>query len=450
MDSPAMIAKPAPAKSLLLAAAAVFLLALGVRIAFAAARGVKLTPDSADYVRLAENLRAHGAYSLDPSEPFTPSIRRAPLYSFFLAPLVGAEGVSVNRAAAAQTVIDAAVAVLALLLAHAALSLRWAAAAGVAYAIHPGAIYFSTNILSEPLFTALNVAGALLLLYGLSRDRPALSALGGVAFGLATLCRPISLPLPLLLVGVSLFVAPRLPRRWLHAALLVACAALVMAPWLARCARVSGQFVLVQGYTQVIFYVATRPDWDQKDEERLWPRFAQEDPYGKRLMAARTPREVLEADRFGRQSGWQNIRARPRAYLASRARNFPHLFITSFDMFTGLNRSFGQLLRERDAPRLALKLSLLLAFSLAPLLLGVVGLAGGRRNLSAAFCAVVWVYTLLAHLPMWVEYRYWLPAVPFLLVGAAVGARLVAARLALWRTARSDKRVATDMPIGEV
>src|SRR5439155_16491000 len=61
-------------------------------------------------------------------------------------------------------------------------------------------------------------------------------------------------------------------------------------------------------------------------------------------------------------------------------------------------------------------------FSLAPFLLGLVGLAEARQCPASALCATVWVYFWIVHLPMWVEYRYWLPAVPFLLVSAAAGA----------------------------
>ena len=203
----------ATTKSVLWAVAAVFLLALCARTVFLSVQGVKLAPDTADYIRLAENMRAHGAFSLDVGAPFTPSIRRAPLYPAFLAAFIGSDGVSVAWAVAAQVGMDAAVAVLVLLLAQAVLSLRWAVAAGLAYAIYPGAVYSPTHMVSEPLFTALTVAGTLLVLYGLLRDRLALTTVAGVMLGLATLCRPIALPLPFLLVGVALFVAPRLPRR---------------------------------------------------------------------------------------------------------------------------------------------------------------------------------------------------------------------------------------------
>lgn len=415
-------------KSLVWAITAVFVLSLGARVIYLATNGVIYPPDSTDYIRLAENIRTHRAYSLDVEEPFVPSIRRAPLYPVFLMVFIRKGGFSGSAVAATQAILDAGVAVLVLLLANAALNLRWATATGLAYAVHPGAIYFSTVVLSETLFTALLALGLFLALKGLLRDRLVLTILAGVAFGLATLCRPISLPLPFLLVGVALFVAPGLTRFRLHAAMLIVCAAVVIVPWTIRCTRVSEQFVLVQGFTTTIFYVGTRYDWNQQDQETIWPRLMTEDPYGRLLNAARTPKEVADADRFGLRLGLQNIWANPRAYVMSRARSTPYLFLTSFDMFTGVNKSFGELRRNADMSRLALKLSLLFCFSLVPFLLGFIGLFQSYRNISAAFCATVWIYTLLINMPMWLEYRYWMGAVPFLLVSAAVGTRTVTVR----------------------
>src|SRR5438552_2794258 len=72
-------------RSILLTAMVVFLVALAARLAYLAWRGPVVTWDSGEYLRLARNLVEHGAYSLDTSPPFGPSIRRAPLYPWFLA-----------------------------------------------------------------------------------------------------------------------------------------------------------------------------------------------------------------------------------------------------------------------------------------------------------------------------------------------------------------------------
>ncbi len=414
-------------RSLLWVIAAVFLLALGARVAYLAVNGIVRPPDSVDYIRLAENVRTQGVFSLDVGEPLIPSIRRAPFYPVFLMTFIWSEGVSTKAAVATQVILDAGVAVLVLLLANMALNLRWAATAGLAYAIHPGAIYFSTALLSETLFTALSATGLFLVLKGLFRDRLALTGLAGATFGLATLCRPIALPFAFIIAGISVLIL-RIPRRWLHSLVLIGFTTLIVLPWTIRCTRVAEHLVLVQGASSTLFYVATRTDWNQKDQQSLWARYSTEDPYGRRLVTAKTPREMAEADQFGLQLALQNIRSNPKAYVLSRARNFPFLFVTSFDMFTGLNKSFGAAYQEKDWLTLIIKGCLLLVFSLAPLLLGLVGLLGNWRNPAVALPAVVWVYTGLAYLPMWIEYRYWVSAIPFLLVSAAVGAHILFAK----------------------
>jgi hypothetical protein len=416
-------------RGILLWGAVVFLVAAGARITLLALRGPALSPDSADYIRLAENIRAHGVFSLDLAPPFTPSIRRPPLYPFILSALPVSESSLPKWTALLQALLDSGTAVMVLVLASLFLGLRWATGVGLMYAFFPGALYQSTAILTESLFTALLVGGVLATLGGLRKDRLLFTALGGLLLGLAALCRPIALPLPAIVAGVSLFSAGLLRRRCSHYLVLVACAAIMTAPWIVRATHVSNELVLIQGSAAVNFYVTTLTAWDQKDQESLWKRFADEDPYGRRLAAARNPHEVVEADRFGTRLGLQNVRSNPKAYIASRIKAFPYLFISSFDSFTGINKSFQTLWSQHDLPRLAIKTLLMLLFSAAPFFFALIGLILGRRELPAMVVATIWSYMLAANIPMWVEYRFWLPAVPFLFISAAQGVRLLARRL---------------------
>jgi hypothetical protein len=132
--------------------------------------------------------------------------------------------------------------------------------------------------------------------------------------------------------------------------------------------------------------------------------------------------DALRVDRLLIEEGIRNIRANPGKYLASRAKNFPYLIITSYDSATGINQSFGTTLAQRDFPRLGVKVLLLIMFSLIPLVLAITGLAAFRKNIVAALSATVWLFVLVFYLPLWVEPRYWTPCVPFLLVSAALGA----------------------------
>jgi hypothetical protein len=59
-------------------------------------------------------------------------------------------------------------------------------------------------------------------------------------------------------------------------------------------------------------------------------------------------------------------------------------------------------------------------FAVAPLALAILSLR--RRCVQAstalATSASVWIFTLAAHTPLWISPRFWIPAVPFLLVSA--------------------------------
>lgn len=436
MNFPTRITEPAPIRSLFVVGAAVFLIALSARVAFLETNGVQLTPDSADYILLAKNLRAHGAFSLEAEPPLTPTIRRAPLYPVFLAAFVRPGGISINGVVAAQIIMDAAVAVFVFLLVFMIIpSVRWAVGAGLTYALYPGAIYVTPSILSEPSFTFFLVAGVLSVVIAFQQDAPKWSAVGGILLGLAALCRTIALPLPflfsavlILIVGVCV-VPMRFSRRLLHSALLIGCTALVVVPWTIRCTRLSERLVIVQGATSVLFYAGTRTDWNQKDQESLWRKFATEDPFGRRVTTAKTPKELADADQVGSELAFQNIRANPRGYLSLRARTFPFLFLTSFDNFTGLHKSFSMAYREGAWLTLFIKATLLIGFSLAPTILGVIGLWGSWRNVAAALASLVWIYTAAINFPMWIEYRYWVPVIPFLLVSSTAGLHLLVTKL---------------------
>lgn len=411
-------------RSFILAMIGVFFAALAARLIFLFVRGATEAPDSADYLLLARNLLAHGRYSLDQSLPFSPSIRRAPLYPFFLAAMIWLRGAySASTIAVVQIVLDSLTAVGVFCLTRFLVSSRGAILAGLFYGIYPGALVLSSKLISEPLFTFIFVYAIFALSLGWSSDRVRLTTLAGLLLGLAILCRPIALLTPPIFFLLS-WTLPDVRRRFRHGIFLCAAAALVVLPWTLRCSLAAGQVVAVQSAGSVGFYVPSLVDQDQRDEAQLWPYFLTKDPYGQRLAAARTPAEMLEADRYGAQQAGRNIMAQPGKYLRSRLRTYPYLFITSFDGFTGVNQSWSDLLAHRAIGSLLLKLSMLLVFSALPLLLGLLGLLFIQRRIVAALCAGVWLYTLLIHLPMWIEYRFWIPAMPFLLVSAATAAAI--------------------------
>jgi 4-amino-4-deoxy-L-arabinose transferase-like glycosyltransferase len=400
---------------------ALFGLALVMRILFVAWRGPIFSPDSTEYFSLARNLAWHGAFSLESVAPYIPSIRRPPAYPAMLAAFYGAGVTSPTIIVVWQAILDATVSVLVLTLGRFVTSLKWATTAAVFYAVHPGSIWLSANLLSESVFTFLLTSALAALVIGLKRERLWLSTLSGLLFGLAILCRPIAFPVPFLLCGLLiLFRQSARPLR--QALVLLVVCFLVIAPWIVRSSYVSKHFVFIQGLGAVNLWVPTVLSIDQRDEAQIWAYHA---ATAQRLAPGglNTPEQMVAYDRLLFHEALGNIRANPSRYVRARVRTFPYLFISSFDNFTNLNESFGALRANGDLFKLGLKAMLLLVFSLGPFLLALIGAVAGRRNLIAMMCATVWIYTLVIHLPLWIEYRFWIPVTPFLLVSSVIGAQ---------------------------
>lgn len=401
---------------------AIFLFGLAVRLAFVVWHGPTVAPDTIGYLNLARNMVERGVFSAQTLPPFTPSIRRAPLYPAFLAFFEWSGSLVPTAVVSVQALMDASVALGVFLLASAIVPRKWAVGAAITYAVHPGATYNASAILSETFFTALLMASALSLAFGFYKSRPVLVTMGGIWLGLATLCRPIALLLPLTILALLPF-APSIRYRPLLAILFVGSFALVVAPWVIRSSLLAHRLVPVQAWGAVNFYISTRVDWDQKDEELVFGSLKR-DPLGQRMAAAEeaTPQEVAEVDRAAWQQAYRNIVANPPSYLASRAMRVPGLVLTSFDVLTGFNESFRSVIARRDIKRLSIKLGLLGVLSFVPFILGVISLPWILRHPVAWVSAAFWIYTIIVHIPLWIESRFWWPVVPFLLVSAALGA----------------------------
>ena len=427
-----------------------FVVGVATRLVFVVWHGPHLTPDSREYLIIARNLVAFGAYSLDTAKPFTPTVRFPPLYPAFLA-VLNWLGASLSGVAVTQAIISSICVVLLFLLAR-MVTARLAFIAALVYALHPGAIAATRSILSETVFTFLLLSGILLLVTGLKREKIRLVAFGGVFIGLAILCRPVVMLLPFVLAGV-IVIHRKLARRYLYGLLLLALSLGTIAPWAVRSSLVADRLVMIQDSSVVatLFYVPTRLDWDQADEVNLWPRMSGE---VERLRTAEIERgdpaaKDAPAHRLLIRAGLRNIWAHPLDYFARRLRTHPYHFLTSYDSFTGINSSLGTLVRQRDLFRLVIKLCLLVAFSLVPFVLAVIGLIPSRKNFAALLAATVWVYLLVLYFPLWVEPRYWLPAIPFLLVNAAVGASSCLDLPRQFHERFTKQRQQTSFPSGE-
>lgn len=118
-------------------------------------------------------------------------------------------------------------------------------------AIYPNAIGYVPLALTEVFYTMLLLAGCRLLIAAQGRGGAAHAALlaAGVVFGLATLVKAQTLVVVPLVLAIGLLRAEgfwrRLPGALARFAVVIALAALTVAPWSLRNQRELGQFVMV-------------------------------------------------------------------------------------------------------------------------------------------------------------------------------------------------------------
>ncbi|QDE38799.1 hypothetical protein FIV34_06080 [Luteibacter pinisoli] len=221
-------------KRQILAAAAIALVALIVRIAYVHTAVVDhpLRGDTLQYFAYALNLIDHHVFSLVPPGAVpTPDSFRDPGYPVFLALLI--KGFGRHQAFYSATLdVQAGLAALTVLI-YIVLARRWlgmgiALFVGIGLALWPHAITLAGYVLSETLMGFLVAAGLLLTQAATDRRRPVLFAIAGIVLGLATLTNATFAPVVLLFAGVAMW--KDLPSRRSWAVLLVA-SLLPVAAW---------------------------------------------------------------------------------------------------------------------------------------------------------------------------------------------------------------------------
>ena len=411
----------------------IFAVAMAARLGFVATRGVLTTTDTSEYQLLAHNLLHFHAFSLSEREPMQPAIGRPPVYPLFLASVMGVSP-SAIAPAMAQALLDSIICVMVFLMASRVAGLPVAAAVSFLYAIHPGPISASATLLSELLFATLLISAVFLAFIAAERLSLTLALCSGAAFGLATLCRSIGV---LYVIAVACVLLARRFRR--IAFVLVLGAIIIVAPWIIRTSRVAGRFVFIQAPSATPWYLPSLWWLDQNDEPAVWRYFVSADPYGLRLRAAKAPGAVMDADDFARHQAIFNIRKNAGQYLLSRGRAFPHLVLNTFDRATRINRSLVDVARAHDIAALTIKLGLMLLFTALPMMASLFGIGASWRTLTASLAAAMWIITLAVHIPMWIEYRYWLPVVPFHFVTVALGIQRILDRASATRREASSE-----------
>ncbi len=256
-------------------------LALVLRVGVVAATyDQSLTLDAADFSRSGLAIaQGHGYPNSNRAPGGGPSAFRPPAYPFLLA---GVYWVAGQEAPPAGRVIGAILGVLSVGFVGLIARRLWGSrvgliALGIA-AIAPPMVVMSTALVSEALFVPLILASVLCALEARDSPRPlAWAAATGALIGLAELTRTNAAVL-LLPLGLAIWRRPRLRLSALRAlAVLVAAAALVVAPWTIRNAIVMHAFVPVS--TEVGYTIAGTYDNASRADQH-WPAVWKEVEHG--------------------------------------------------------------------------------------------------------------------------------------------------------------------------
>jgi len=161
--------------------------------------GAFSNPDAWGYQRLAESL--HESYSF-------PSIFRTPMYPFFIASIYSIFGKFPQAVLIAQYFLDSTTAIfVVIILLRIFKNVKYAYTGGMLYAVNPLTICYSNMILTETLFTFILAIAIYFFILYLQDGKRKFLIFSALMIGIGTLCRPISLYLPLFLLPF-VFIRP--------------------------------------------------------------------------------------------------------------------------------------------------------------------------------------------------------------------------------------------------
>lgn len=431
------------------AIAAVTAVAFAVRLWWVLAPPrVQLYSDAAGYDAAARRLLATGSYAFPIGRELwadafhldtaswsaylhaRPNAFAMPGYSAFLAALyrvTGSGSARIVGAQVAQALLGALTVGALFLLADALVGRRAAWVAAALAVVYPPNLWVAKYVLTETLFTFLLVVQVGALVWAARSRRLPAYAVAGALTALATYVRPVALLVPLLLAGLELVRALRSAERRAavasalgRMALLAAVALLLLAPWAVRNARIYRAFVPLTSASAVarlhgLAFVAhaAAPPGTLAQNLELAPYAGDDHAWSaaeaRNAVASLPP--LTPADRLG---------------VSPRALRLVLFALTS--PFSVLYVAFGVGSWE-------------FAMQVGLLALAAGGIAERRRDpITLVFLAGVPAYFVIAHsLTAMVMSRYLYPAMPFLIVLAAVALTGAAEALASLRPAKGTK-----------
>ncbi|HPD16296.1 MAG TPA: glycosyltransferase family 39 protein [Planctomycetota bacterium] len=368
-------------------------------------------PDSLEYLSVAHSLRHGEGFAVDRAS----RIGRMPAYPLLIAGLQAIFGDGLLPVRVGDAVLGTALIALVYLLGMELYGRREAVIAAGITAAYPFLVVQAVLVLSETLFMAFMVAGALFVGKAWKHPRAAWGALAGLMFGLATLTRGSYLAVaPLTAFGFV--VGRRAERRacgW--AARMLSVFALTLTPWVARNWSASdGHLVVTTLRVGPSLYEGLNEDADG----------------GPMMDRINWDEGTAGMSEYERSRHWRDLALR---YAREHPDRVLGLAVVKLGRFWNVVPNLGQL--RGAAPCVVFGAPYVLVMALA-----VAGLLVSRRGDVALILLLPVVYYCLVHTVFVGSIRYREALMPLLIVMAARG--IVAA----WARLKSRGNSATTDP----
>ncbi len=345
---------------------------------------------------------------------------RAPGYIFFLAIIYSLVGSSIVAARIAGLLVGLASILMTYKLTERVLDKRVALVAGFIQTFYPIFIYFDGELLLDPLSVLLTQVSLYYLVRTIQDENSGYLALSGFFTGLAAITRPTALLLIPITIITILFLKEKFPH-WMRALpLYLFSAAIVIGPISARNFILADDPVMISSQGGINFYMGNNEDADGFSAtmpEPLGANWRIEDINHIAMEESGRQLKPSEVSSYWYQQGID--------WITSNPIHFVNLYFKKLSLFLvnnelSNNRSIGAF--SKKVPLLNLNpisFGLILPFALIGFALGF-----KKRPELRPVIGYVLLY-ILALSFFFVNARFRLPILPFMITGTAIGIRSI-------------------------
>ncbi|MGH7742248.1 MAG: ArnT family glycosyltransferase [Candidatus Eiseniibacteriota bacterium] len=402
---------------------ALFLGALALRLAYVVvAAGVAAQPysDALEYDQVAWNLARGAGFRLGEGLAAYPTAFVPPLLPWLVSLVYRVAGHQYFAALVLQCVAGALVPLLAYSLGAAMFGGRVGWRAGVIAAVNPLLVFFSGYLLTETVFSVTLLAALIASVEWVKTPRPGRATGAGLLWGVAALARPPALLLPLVVAAWGwrpLGLALRAGDRRRQVALLLAGAALVIAPWTLRNAVMMHAFVPVTtGVGRALLDSNNPTVWNDHTRRGGAVAALETEPYASEFRGL----SEVHTDALARRRAWEFLDAHRGEWVAMAGAKLARFWRVSAEGGgTGNWQRDGSPLAALRARVDPLFIWSLLVMPLAAW--GMVRSAWGLRRWFQVLPLLVIAYFTLGAMVFWGALRMRLPIEPLVALLAAVG-----------------------------